>query len=146
MQLRASVVVAVVGIMLGGFSPPRVASPQAAPPVQQIKLNFSYLSKAQEQDLWKRADQYALAEAFLRQCATASNIERRMMQAASPCIETRALLKVAGYFRAKLAHFSKTYKFECGTPKAGEQARSTRAKIDSDVNEVRAMCLSCMIC
>ena len=149
LRIRASFIVSVAAAMLTGFSPPNFAPPAgggAWPPVLEAKLGLTYLTKSQEQDLWKRADQYALAEAFLKQCATASNIERRMMQAAGPCVETRALLKVAGYFRNKVAQFAKSYKFECGTAKASEQARAARTKIDSDVNEVRSMCQACIIC
>ena len=149
MRRSWGIVVAAAGVMLAGFAPPGAVPQrgQVGPaPVLKAKLGFNYMTKAQEQDLWRRADQYALAEAFLKQCATPSNIERRMMQAAGPCIETRALLKVAGYFRRKLAQFASSYKFECGTPKAAEQARSAKIKIDSDVKEVHSMCQACLIC
>ena len=85
MRLSASFVVAAVAFMLAGFSPSALAPPMAAipsAPVIKAKLGFTYLTKAQEQDLWRRADQYAMAEAFLKQCATVSNIEPRRVKIA----------------------------------------------------------------
>jgi hypothetical protein len=131
-------------VFLTGFGAPRIGVPSSA--VQQAKLGFSYLSREQVQDLWRRADNYALAEAFLKQCGSPSYIERRMMVAAWDCIEARALYRVAAYFRKKLAELSTKHVFLCETPQSKALVRSTRAKIDHDVEEVRSMCRACLIC
>ena len=131
-------------VFLTGFGVPRVSAP--SPAVQQTKLGFSYLSREQVQDLWRRADNYALAEAFLKQCGSPSYIERRMMVAAWDCIEARALYRVAAHFRKKLAELSTKHVFLCETPQSKALVKSTRAKIDHDVEEVRSMCRACLIC
>lgn len=131
-------------LLLPGFSaPPAVVQPPLA---QQVKLGFSYLSREQVQDLWRRADNYALAEAFLKQCGAPSFIERRMILAARDCIEARALGRVAAYFRKKLAELSTKHVFLCDSPQSKALIKSTRAKIDHDVEEVRSMCRACLIC
>jgi hypothetical protein len=98
------------------------------------------------QDLWRRADNYALAEAFLKQCGAPSFVERRMILAARDCIEARALGRVAAYFRKKLAELSTKHVFLCDSPQSKALIKSTRARIDHDVEEVRSMCRACLIC
>ena len=59
------IVAAVSGLgmlLLAGFSPLHMQPEQ--PAWQPAKLGFSYLSQAQMQDLWKRADNYAMAIQF----------------------------------------------------------------------------------
>jgi hypothetical protein len=131
-------------VLLAGFGTPRLGV--QFPLAQQAKLGFSYLSREQVRDLWRRADNYALAEAFLKQCGSPSYIERRMMVAASDCIEARALYRVAAYFRKKLAELSAKHVFLCESPQSKALVKSTRAKIDHDVEEVRSMCRACLIC
>lgn len=128
---------------LSALTPPPVSPP--APAVHAVKLGFSYLSDAQMKDLWRRADAYAEAEAFLKQCGSPSYIERRMMLAARDCIEARALQRVAGYFRRKLAEFSKRT-FICDSDQAKKLLKKARDQIDRDVAEVRSMCRACLIC
>ena len=91
-------------LFAAGFGP--LAIPPSPPMSEPAKLGFSSLSQAQMQDLWRRADNYALAEAFLKQCGAPSFVERRMFMAARDCIEARALNRVAAYFRKKVAQFS----------------------------------------
>ena len=132
--------------VLMGFAAPTGKPAAGAPDVHKAKLAFNYLTPEQVTDLWKRADRYAEAEAFLKKCGQPANIERRMWQAASPCIEDAALRKVATYFRAKVLQFGQQKQFVCGSPEAKRIIRSVRAKIDSDVEEVRGMCAACIIC
>jgi hypothetical protein len=131
-------------LLLAGFGAPRIGErlPSAVP----VKLGFSYLSQAQVQDLWRRADNYALAEVFLKQCGSPSHVERRMMLAARDCIEARALNRVAAYFRKKVAELSSRHTFVCDTDRSKALVKSTRAQIDRDVAEVRSMCGACLIC
>ena len=131
---------------LMGFATPAPKIPAPTSDLHRVKLAFSYLTPEQVADLWKRADRYAEAEAFLRKCGQPSHIERRMWQAAGPCIEEEALRKVATYFRARVLQFGQQKQFVCGTPEARKVIGAVRAKIDSDVEEVRGMCAACIIC
>ena len=133
-------------VALMGFAMPRAPVPTADAHIQKAKLAFDYMTPEQVQDLWRRADKYAEAEAFLKKCGQPANIERRMWQAAGPCIEDAALRKVATYFRAKVLQFGQQKQFVCTTPEAKRVIGSVRAKIDSDVEEVRGMCAACIIC
>lgn len=133
-----------VAAALMGFAAPRTTALQSQ--VHKAKLAFDYLTPEQVTDLWKRADRYAEAEAFLKKCGQPANIERRMWQAAGACIEDAALRKVATYFRARVLQFGQQKQFVCHTPEARRIIGSVRAKIDSDVEEVRGMCAACIIC
>jgi len=147
MKPRMMVVILLCGLgmlLLPGFGAPRIS--ERSPLAQPVKLGFSYLSQAQMKDLWRRADNYAMAEAFLRQCGSPSHIERRMMLAARDCIEARALNRVAGYFRKKVAELTSKHAFVCDTDQSKALVKSTRAQIDRDVAEVRSMCRACLIC
>lgn len=141
----AMALMAPMALALMGFSLPQVKAP-ASSYLHHSKLPYSYLTPEQEKDLWRRADRYAEAEAFLKKCGQPSNIERRMWQAAGPCIEEEALRKVATYFRARVLQFGQQKQFICHTPEAKRVIQAVRAKIDSDVEEVRAMCAACLIC
>ena len=116
------------------------------PPVSQVKLGFTYMNEVQAKELWKRADAYALAEAFLKRCGAPSFVERRMRIAADPCIEKQALDRVAVYFRNKVAHFGRTKNFVCDTLEARQLVTTVRQRIDKDVEEVRTMCQNCFFC
>lgn len=131
-------------VLLAGFGAPRMA--ERASPVEPAKLGFAYLTAAQLKDLWRRADTYAMAEAFLKQCGSPSFVERRMRLAARDCIEARALDRVAAYFRRKLAEFSGKHAFVCDTDHSKALIKDTRRRIDNDVAEVRSMCRACLIC
>jgi hypothetical protein len=131
-------------LLLAGFAPPALApSPPAAEPA---KLGFSYLSPEQQKDLWRRADDYALAEVFLKTCGSPPYIERRMRMAVRDCIEARALDRVAAYFRRKVAEFSSKHTFACDTDHSKALVKSIRGKVDRAVEEVRSMCRSCLFC
>jgi hypothetical protein len=136
-------------VLLAGFGPPRtpqVQSPIELAPIQPAKLGFSYLTAAQVKDLWRRADTYAMAEAFLKQCGAPSHVERRMRLAARDCIDARALDRVAAYFRRKLAEFGGKHNFVCDTDHSKALIKDTRRRIDNDVAVVRTMCRACLIC
>ncbi len=130
--------------LFAGFGAPR--APETQSPVEPAKLGFAYLTAAQLKDLWRRADTYAMAEAFLKQCGSPSFVERRMRLAARDCIEARALDRVAAYFRRKLAEFSGKHAFVCDTDHSKALIKDTRRRIDNDVAEVRSMCRACLIC
>ena len=131
-------------LVLAGFGPPKIDAPRSS--AQPAKLGFAYLTQAQMKDLWRRADVYAMAEAFLKHCGSPSYVERRMRLAARDCIEARALDRVAAYFRRKLAQFSGKHAFVCDTDHSKALVTDTRRRIDNDVAEVRSMCRSCLFC
>ena len=131
-------------LLLTGFGPPKADAPRF--PAEPAKLGFSYLTAAQVKDLWRRADTYAMAEAFLKHCGSPSFVERRMRLAARDCIEARALDRVAGYFRKKLAEFSGKHAFVCDSDHSKALVKDTRRRIDNDVAEVRSMCRACLLC
>jgi hypothetical protein len=110
------------------------------------KLGFDYLTPVQYKELWKRADNYAMAEAFLRRCGKPSFLEARMRAAASPCIRPEALHRVAAYFRRKVSHFMQQQSYVCESPEARKLVVYLRARIDHDVAEVRSMCNACIFC
>jgi hypothetical protein len=143
-----NLIAAVVALMLAGFAPP-ASLPRGvmqSTPVQPVKLGFDYLTPVQYKELWKRADAYAMAEAFLRKCAKPSFIEVRMRAAAAPCVKPDALHRVAIYFRNKVAQFSRQHNYICDTEQSRSLVRYLRARIDQDVNEVRSMCSACFFC
>ena len=133
-----------IGVLLvAGFGPQQK---QSAPPMPEpATLGFSYLTQTQMQDLWRRADNYALAEAFLKRCGAPSFVERRMILAARNCVEARALNRVATYFRKKVAELGGKQVFVCDT-QAKAIMKNLRAKIDRDIEEVRSMCRACLFC
>jgi len=142
-RMTAAVSCGLALVLCAGFGVPTVGT-RSSPVAQPVKLGFSYLSQAQVQDLWRRADNYALAEAFLKQCNSPSHVERRMILAARDCIEARALARVAAYFRKKVAELGTAHIFLCDTDQSKALIKSTRAKIDRDVEEVRSMCRACL--
>ena len=145
--LGLSVLPALAAVMAYAAPVVRSQSPRIeTADLHRAKLAFSYLTPEQVTDLWRRADRYAEAEAFLKKCGQPSHIERRMWQAAGPCIEEEALRKVATYFRTKVLQFGQQKQFICSSPEAKRIIASVRAKIDSDVEEVRGMCAACIIC
>jgi hypothetical protein len=144
MRLMGELLAALALLLLAGFGPPGIGPlPPAAEPA---KLGFSYLSAAQQKDLWRRADDYALAEAFLRACGSPPHIERRMRLAARDCIEARALDRVAAYFRRKVAEFTAKHTFACDTEQSKALVKTIRSKVDKAVEEVRSMCRACLFC
>jgi hypothetical protein len=143
-MMRARWVMALFGLLLGGFAPS--LSGDREPVAARVKLGFSYLSKAQLRELWRLADNYAAAEAFLRQCGAPSHVDRRMMLAARDCIEQAALNRVAAYFRGKVLQMIRRQSFACDSEQAKALVKDMRGKIDKAVAEVRSMCRACFFC
>lgn len=139
---------AVIALLLAGFAPSPSGVRLTVEPsvVTSAKLGFDYLTPVQYKELWKRADNYAMAEAFLRRCSKSSFIEARMRAAAAPCVKPEALHRVALYFRSKVAHFTRQNEYICDTEQSRNMVRLLRARIDQDVAEVRSMCSACFFC
>ena len=139
---------AVIALLLAGFAPPpsAVRTDAGSSYITPAKLGFDYLSPVQYKELWKRADGYAMAEAFLRKCAKSSFVEARMRAAVSACVTPDALNRVALYFRSKVAQFTRQNAYICDTEQSRSLVRQLRTRIDQDVAEVRSMCSACFFC
>jgi hypothetical protein len=144
-SIAKCLVLAVTVTAVTGFARPPAAT-RAAPATIDVKLGLETLTEKQRADLWRRADQYAMAEAFFKQCGKPAGIESRMTWAAQACIKPEALATVTVYFRRKVKEFSTRFRFDCESQKARAMMKTAREKIDKDVAEVRAMCDSCLIC
>jgi hypothetical protein len=131
-------------LLLAGFAAPhRLPSASIAEPA---KVGFSYLSAAQLKELWRLTENYAMAEVFLKQCGSPPHIESRMRVAARDCVEASALNRVAAFFRRKVTELTGRQGFVCDTEQAKALVKSTRAKLDAAVAEVRSMCRACLFC
>ena len=141
----ASRLLAGTGLLLSaGFAAPRGLPPR--PIAEPAKVGFSYLSASQLKELWRLTENYAMAEVFLKQCGTPPHIESRMRVAARDCVEAGALNRVAAFFRKKVTELTGRQAFVCDTEQAKALVKSTRAKIDAAVAEVRSMCSACLFC
>jgi hypothetical protein len=130
--------------LLAGFAAPQ--RQPTAPVAEPAKVGFSYLSAEQLKELWRLTENYAMAEVFLRQCGSPPHIESRMRVAARDCVEASALNRVAAYFRRKVAELTGRQAFVCDTEQAKALVKTTRAKVDTAVAEVRSMCRACLFC
>jgi hypothetical protein len=131
-------------VLLMGFAPPQPLPTRAE--WEPAKLDFASLSASQMRALWKRADDYALAEALLKQCGSPSHIEQRMMSAAKACVEPRALEGAVAYFRKKVAGLGTNPRFLCSSYRSKALMKIMRSKIDRVVEDVRARCSACVFC
>jgi hypothetical protein len=131
-------------LLLAGFAAPHRLPPGSI--AEPAKVGFSYLSASQLKELWRLTENYAMAEVFLRQCGSPPHIESRMRVAARDCVEASALNRVAAFFRKKVTELTGRQTFACDTEQAKALVKSTRAKIDAAVAEVRSMCQACLFC
>lgn len=131
-------------LLLGGFAAPHRLPPGSI--AQPAKVGFSYLSASQFKELWRLTENYAMAEVFLRQCGSPPHIESRMRVAARDCVEAGALNRVAAFFRRKVTELTGRQAYVCDTEQAKALVKSTRAKVDAAVAEVRSMCRACLFC
>jgi len=131
-------------LLLAGFAAPHGLQPGSI--AEPAKVGFSYLSASQLKELWRLTENYAMAEVFLKQCGSPPHIESRMRVAARDCVEASALNRVAAFFRKKVTELTGRQAFVCDTEQAKALVKSTRAKIDAAVAEVRSMCRACLFC
>jgi C-terminal processing protease CtpA/Prc len=69
---------------------------------QYGSLDFSRMSKDQEQFFWNRLDRLAFEEAVLTYCGQPDDFERTAQQAIRACVTEEALRKADSYFKLKL--------------------------------------------
>src|SRR5262249_57564430 len=86
-------------LLLAGFAAPHRLPPGSI--AEPAKVGFSYLSASQLKELWRLAENYAMAEVFLKQCGSPPHIESRMRVAARDCVEAGALNRGAPLFPPK---------------------------------------------
>lgn len=113
------------------------------------KLGLDWLSKEQQQQLWKRVELYADMESFANFCGRPSQIERRVINAVKPCITPVSLQQVIAHFRKKLTEKNGTISADpsiCEEQRIKNLVREIHTTIDKLVTEVTRMCKSCIIC
>lgn len=113
------------------------------------KLGLDWLSKEQQQQLWKRVELYADMESFANFCGRPSQIERRVINAVKPCITPVSLQQVIAHFRKKLTEKNGTISADpsiCEEQRIKNLVREIHTTIDKLVTEVTRMCNSCIIC
>ncbi len=113
----------------------------------QAKVGLDYISAKERKELFKLVDQYARAEAVMMVCGKSTRLERRVFNAAKPCVTPKALGRVRWYYRKQLAkHKSKVVKEACTLPavqKAMPQIRSAVSKLVAQISKTCAMCFFC---
>ena len=110
---------------------------------------MEWLSKEQQQTLWRRVDQYAGMELFASFCGRPSNIERRVVGAVQACITPATLQQVVSQFRKKLHEKKSGIVAEptiCDEQKFKNLVRQIHTAIDALVDDVTRMCRSCLFC
>ena len=65
-------------------------------------LDFSRLSKPQEQFLWKRLEDLAVEEAVITYCGEPDDFEQRAKQGIRSCVTSEALNKAESFFKSEL--------------------------------------------
>src|SRR5271167_3013220 len=65
-------------------------------------LDFSRLSKPQEQFFWKRLKSLAFEEAVLAYCGQPDDFENRAKQGIQACVTAEALNKADSYYKSQL--------------------------------------------
>ena len=131
-------------LLLAGFAAPHRLAPGSI--AEPAKVGFSYLSASQLKELWRLTENYAMAEVFLKQCGSPPHIESRMRVAARDCVEASALNRVAAFFRKKVTELTGRQAYVCDSEQAKALVKSTRAKVEAAVAEVRSMCRACLFC
>jgi hypothetical protein len=113
------------------------------------KVGLDWLSKEQQQQLWKRVELYADMESFANFCGHPSQIERRVVNAVKPCITPVSLQQVIAHFRRKLTEKNGTITADpsiCEEQRMKNLVKEIHTAIDKLVTEVTRMCKSCIIC
>jgi hypothetical protein len=136
-----------IALVLGSLAHcPTVA---ARDDVIEAKVGLEWLSKEQQQQLWKRVDIYADMESFANFCGRPSHIERRVVTAVKPCIAPATLQQVVGRFRRKLNERNERITADpsiCEEQRIKTLVKQIHTSIDKLVTEVTRMCNSCIIC
>jgi hypothetical protein len=79
-----------------------LSSPGQADDGPSGDLDFSRLSKPQEQFFWKRLTDLAVEEAVLTYCGQSDDFEQRVKQGIRSCVTSEALNKAESFFESEL--------------------------------------------
>ena len=138
-----------------------IASPSDAHEVEEVaelpevekvelipaKVGMTMLSKKQQKDLWIMVGRFAQIEIILESCKRRSNIERRVLRVASPCIERPTLKRIRRKFRNKLAYYRKrVIALDCQSKEVRTLLRAGKKAVDQVVSHVRKQCNACFFC
>jgi hypothetical protein len=134
------------------------AAAQSGPPPQSgivlAKLGISYMSTAEQANLWKLVDEYATVDALQEFCGTKLNLQRRAWRAVGTCVEPTSLKKVFGAFKTKKDTYLKQWETLHGQPDA-KKAVCDRFKsklgeyskiMSGQINEAATACRNCFFC
>ena len=115
--------------------------------IHQAKVGMSMMSKKQEREFWIMVGRFAQIEVILESCSRRSRIERRIMIAASPCVQTTSLKRIKRHFRRKMAYYRKRLvALDCQAKDVKALLRAGRKAVDQVVTHVRNQCNACFFC
>lgn len=115
--------------------------------LHEAKVGMSMLSKKQQRELWVMVGRFAQIEIILESCQQRSNIERRVIRAASPCVGTPTLKRVRRNFRNKLAYYRKrVVALDCQSKEVRALLRAGKKAVDQVVDHVKKQCSACFFC
>jgi hypothetical protein len=121
------------------------------------RLDFSKLTKEQEDSLWKRIKILAFEEALVAHCGQPADFEQRARQAIQACVTADALSKADSFFRlyfvTNTEHINSLGpKWVCKGPMTlnghrwddeGVVVADSKHDLDYVVDQVRDMCQQC---
>jgi len=111
------------------------------------KVGMSMMSKKQAKDLWVMVGRFAQIEIILESCQRRSNIERRIIRVAKPCVETKTLKNVRRKFRNKLAYYRKrVVALDCQAKDVRALLRAGKKAVDQVVDHISKQCKACFFC
>ena len=123
----------------------REATQEAMPIPAKVDINM--MSKKQAKDLWVMVGRFAQIEIILESCQRRSNIERRIIKVASPCVEVRTLKNVRRHFRNKLAYYRKrVVALDCQAKDVRALLRAGKKAVDQVISHVSKQCQACFFC
>lgn len=98
------------------------ASPGHADDQSYGSLDFTHMTKDQEQFFWNRLDLLAFEEAIIAYCGQGDDFEKKARQGIQACVTADALAKADSFYRSKLnaqLHRLAVQKFSCTSKAVG---------------------------
>ena len=111
------------------------------------KVGMSMMTKKQKQNMWVMVGRFAQIEIILESCNWRSDLQRRIVRVASPCVERTTLKNIRRKFRNKLAYYRKrVVALDCQAKDVKALLRAGRKAVDQVVDHVRKQCNACFFC
>ena len=111
------------------------------------KVGMSMLTKKQTKNMWLMVGRFAQIEIILESCNWRSDLQRRIVRVASPCIERMTLKNIRRKFRNKLAYYRKrVVALDCQAKDVKALLRAGKKAVDQVVDHVRKQCNACFFC